>query len=79
MRLLVVEDEKKLCDMIAKSLHQECLKYNIVPFMIEEDLKMFYYRGLKEWNNEKGYLMDTCLTAQDRYKEYLDYFRISYS
>ena len=47
--------------------------------MIEEDLKMFYYRGLKEWNNEKGYLMDTCLTAQDRYKEYLDYFRISYS
>ena len=38
-----------------------------------------YYRGLKEWNNEKGYLMDTCLTAQDRYKEYLDYFRISYS
>ena len=49
------------------------------PFMIEEDLKMFYYRGLKEWNNEKGYLMDTCLTAQDRYKAYLDYFRISYS
>lgn len=45
----------------------------------QEDLKMFYYRGLKEWNNEKGYLMDTCLTAQDRYKEYLDYFRISYS
>ena len=47
--------------------------------MIEEDLKMFYYRGLKEWNNEKGYLMDACLTAQDRYKAYLDYFRISYS
>ena len=60
-------------------MFKECLKYNIVPFMIEEDLKMFYYRGLKEWNNEKGYLMDTCLTAQDRYKEYLDYFRISYS
>ena len=60
-------------------MFKECLKYNIVPFIIEDDLKMFYYRGLKEWNNEKGYLMDTCLTAQDRYKEYLDYFRISYS
>ena len=60
-------------------MFKECLKYNIVPFIIEDNLKMFYYRGLKEWNNEKGYLMDTCLTAQDRYKEYLDYFRISYS
>ena len=78
MRVLVVEDEKTLC--VGRLLmFKECLKYNIVPFMIEEDLKMFYYRGLKEWNNEKGYLMDTCLTAQDRYKEYLDYFRISYS
>ena len=56
----------------------ECLKYNIVPFIIEDDLKMFYYRGLKEWDNEKGYLTDTCLTAQDRYKAYLDYFRIDY-
>ena len=78
LRVLVVEDEKKL--YVGRLLmFKECLKYNIVPFMIEEDLKMFYYRGLKEWNNEKGYLMDTCLTAQDRYKEYLDYFRISYS
>ena len=59
-------------------MFKECLKYNIVPFIIEEDLKLFYYRGLKEWNNEKGYLMDTCLTAQDRYKAYLDYFRIGY-
>ncbi len=41
-------------------------------------MKMFYYRGLKEWNKEKGYLMDTCLMAQDRYKTYLDYFRIAY-
>ena len=41
-------------------------------------MKMFYYRGLKEWNNEKGYLTDTCLTAQDKYKAYLDYFRIAY-
>ena len=77
LRLLVVEDEKKL--YVGRLLmFKECLKYNIVPFMIEEDLKMFYYRGLKEWNNEKGYLTDTCLTAQDKYKAYLDYFRIVY-
>ena len=60
-------------------LFKECLKNNIVPFIIEDDLKMFYYRGLHEWNNESGYLMDTCLTAQDRFKAYLDYFRIPYS
>ena len=59
-------------------LFKECLKYNMVPFIIEDDLKLFYYRGLKEWDNEKGYLTDTCLTAQDRYKAYLDYFRIEY-
>ena len=59
-------------------LFKECLKYNIVPFIIEDDLKLFYYRGLKEWDNEKGYLTDTCQTAQDRYKAYLDYFRIEY-
>lgn len=59
-------------------MFKECLKYNIVPFIIEDNLKMFYYRGLKEWNDEKGYLTDTCLTAQDRYKCYLDYFRIGY-
>lgn len=59
-------------------LFKECLKYNIVPFIIEDDMKMFYYQGLKEWDNEKGYLTDTCLTAQDRYKAYLDYFRIEY-
>ena len=59
-------------------MSKESLKYNIVPFIIEDDLKMFYYRGLKEWNNERGYLTDTCLTAQDRYKAYLDYFRIEY-
>ena len=59
-------------------MFKECLKYNIVPFIIEDNLKMFYYRGLKEWNNEKGYLTDTCLTAQDKYKAYLDYFRIKY-
>ena len=59
-------------------MFNECLKYNIVPFIIEDNLKMFYYRGLKEWGREKGYLTDTCLTAQDRYKAYLDYFRIKY-
>ena len=56
-------------------MFKECLKYNIVPFIIEDNLKLSYYRGLKEWDNEKGYLTDTCLTAQDKYKAYLDYFR----
>ena len=59
-------------------MFKECLKYNIVPFIIEDNLKLFYYRGLKEWDNEKGYLIDTCLIAQDKYKAYLDYFRIAY-
>ena len=60
------------------TMFKECMKYNIVPFIIEDDLKMFYYRGLAKWETEKGYLRDTCLTAQDRYKAYLDYFRIGY-
>lgn len=59
-------------------LFKECLKNNIVPFIIDDDMKWFYYRGLKEWNNEKGYLLDTCLAAQDKFKKYLDYFRIEY-
>ena len=59
-------------------MFKECLKYNIVPFIIEDKIKMFYYRGLKEWNQEKGYLTDTCLSAQDTFKKYLDYFRINY-
>lgn len=59
-------------------LFKECLKHNIVPFIIEDNLKLFYYRGLKEWDHEKGFLMDTCLMAQDRFKAYLDYFRIKY-
>lgn len=57
---------------------KECLKHNIVPFIIDESLKMFYYRGLTEWRRERGYLIDTCLTGQDRFKKYLDYFRIEY-
>ena len=59
-------------------LFKECLKHGIVPFIIEDDLKYFYYRGLAQWDQEKGYLMDTCMTAQDRFKAYLDYFRIAY-
>ncbi len=55
-------------------MFKECLKYNIVPFIIEDNLKMFYYRGLKEWNNENGYLTDTCLTAQDKYN--VDYYNL---
>lgn len=59
-------------------LFKECLKYNIVPFVIDENLKMFYYRGLTEWPREEGFLMDTCLAAQDTFKAWLDYFRIAY-
>ena len=59
-------------------LFKECLRNNIVPFIIDEELKMFYYRGLSEWTREPGYLIDTCLTAQDRFKKYLDYFMIEY-
>ena len=59
-------------------MFKECLKHNIVPFIIEDGIKLFYYRGLREWYNEKGYLIDTCLSAQDAFKKYLDYFRIEY-
>ena len=57
-------------------IFKECLKNNIIPFIIEDELKMYYYRGLKEWNTEKGYLTDTCLSAQDKFKKVLEYFRI---
>ena len=60
-------------------LFKECLRLDIVPFIIDEELKMFYYRGLREWPAEKGYLRDTCLTAQDKFKEYLNYFKIANS
>ena len=59
-------------------MFNECLKNNIVPFIIDDSLKMFYYRGLSEWNNEKGYLTDTCLEAQDKFKKYLEYFKVPY-
>jgi len=55
-------------------LFKECLKNDIVPFIIEDEYKMFYYRGLKEFKKTPGYLMDTCLSAQDKYKEILGYF-----
>lgn len=60
-------------------LFKECLKYGFVPFIIDEELKMFYYRGLSEWQRERGYLIDTCLAAQDKFKRYLDYFRVPYN
>lgn len=59
-------------------LFKECLRSNIVPFIIEDDIKMFYYRGLNEWAKEKGFLRDTCLTAQDRFKKHLEYFKIPF-
>lgn len=59
-------------------MFKECLKHNIVPFIIEDSIKMFYYRRLQEWDRDKGYLNDTCLSAQDTFKKYLDYFRIPY-
>lgn len=59
-------------------LFKECLRNDIVPFIIDENLKMFYYRGLREWTNERGFLRDTCLAAQDKFKVWLDYFGIKY-
>ena len=59
-------------------MFKECLGSGIVPFIITDELKLFYYRGLREWGHVNGYLIDTCLTAQDQYKTALDYFRIMY-
>ena len=60
-------------------LFKECLANGIVPFIISDDMKAFYYRGLSEWDNERGYLTDTCLAAQDRFKAVLEYFRIPWN
>lgn len=60
-------------------MFKECLKHNIVPFIITEELKMFYYRGIKNWKDERGYLRDTCLTGQDEMKATLDYFGVKYN
>ena len=54
----------------------ECLKHNITPFIIDEEHKLFYYRGLKEWDYERGFLLDTCLSAQDKFKTILQKFNI---
>lgn len=59
-------------------MFKECLANGFVPFIITDDLKLFYYRGLQEWNHVREYLLDTCLTAQDNYKILLDYFKIKY-
>ena len=59
-------------------MFKECLKHNIVPFIITEELKMYYYRGIKNWKDERGFLRDTCLTGQDAMKATLDYFGIKY-
>ena len=57
-------------------IFKECLKHNIIPFIIDEEHKLFYYRGLKEWSSERGYLLDTCLSAQDKFKKTLEKFEI---
>ena len=59
-------------------MFKECLANGYVPFIITDELKMFYYRGLREWPHIKEYLRDTCLAAQDNYKSVLDYFNVSY-
>ena len=59
-------------------MFKESLANGIVPFVITDELKMFYYRGLQQWPRVREYLRDTCLTAQDNYKRLLDYFRIEY-
>lgn len=59
-------------------MFKECLANGIVPFIITEELKLFYYRGIREWGHVNDYLTDTCLTAQDNYKALLDYFKIKY-
>ena len=58
---------------------KECLRFNIVPFIIEDSKKMFYYRGLKEWDMESGFLIETCLDGQDTYKALLKYFDIPFN
>ncbi|MGM9831045.1 MAG: Fic family protein [Paludibacteraceae bacterium] len=59
-------------------LFWQCLQTGIVPFIITEDLRLYYYRGIQNWGNINGFLIDTCLTAQDNYKELLNYFQIKY-
>lgn len=60
-------------------MFRECLRNGYVPFIITDELKMFYYNGLRNWPGIKGYLLDTCLSAQDYFKRLLDKFRIKYA
>ena len=60
-------------------MFKECLKHNVIPFIIDENHKLFYYRDLKEYETEKGYLIDTCLSAQDDFRKILDFFEIEVS
>ena len=59
-------------------MFKECLRNAIVPFIITEELRDFYYRGLQQWTHVQGYLRDTCLAAQDESKKLLNYFKIMY-
>ena len=59
-------------------MFKECMANGHVPFIITDELKWFYYRGLQQWPEIQGYLRDTCLTAQDRFKAIMDYYRISF-
>lgn len=60
-------------------LFKECLWTGIIPFIITDDLKAYYYRGLQNWETERGYLRDTCGLAQDRFQQVLKYFNMSYN
>ena len=59
-------------------MFKECLRNGIIPYIIKSDLKMFYYKGLQEWSRVRGFLLDTCLTAQDFYIQKMDFFRIKH-
>ena len=59
-------------------LFKECLRCGFMPFVIDEQLKMFYYRGLAEWRKEEGFLTETCRSAQDSFGEWLKYFKINF-
>ena len=56
----------------------QCLQHAVVPFVITEEIRLFYYRGIQNWGKINGYLRDTCLTAQDNFKDLLNYFKIKY-
>ena len=59
-------------------MFKECLRNRVTPFVITDEMKLFYYRGLRNWGSEHGWLMDTCRAAQDTFKAWLDYYRIDY-